>query len=66
MGHLAEFIRIMGTDRRDKTCEGPPYVTEDTIKLPHLEKPKWMGEIESALRSASPPMVGMQATRLIS
>ena len=55
----------MGTDRRDKTCEGPPYVTEDTIKLPHLEKPKWMGEIESALRSASPPKVGMQATRQI-
>ena len=65
MGHLAEFTSVMGTDRRDKTCEGPPYVTEDTIKLPHLEKPQWMGEIESALRSASPPKVGIQATRQI-
>ena len=44
----------------DSKCNNP-----DTIKLPHLLKPKWMRAVESDLHNATPPFVGAQVTRLM-
>lgn len=51
--------------RAIETCnnQAEPHKSSDVLKLPHLQKPSWMNDIEDMLRSASPPMVGKQATR---
>lgn len=64
----ARFSYYMGLAGNDgiHTSEGrKSYITPDTIKLPAIHKPAWMGEMENGLLSACPPFVGKQATRLI-
>ena len=58
---MLEFTRVMG---QHDTFGGKSYRVPDNMKLPIIDKPKWMGEIEKGLRCSSPPMVGKQATRL--
>ena len=49
----------MSGDAADKAKK--PVVTPDTIKLPPMRKPNWMGQVEDGLLTASPPVIGPQA-----
>ena len=53
-----ESMGMLG-DTEDKAKK--PVVTPDTIKLPPMRKPNWMGQVEGGLLSASPPVIGPQA-----
>ena len=62
----ARFSYYMGLAGNQTINQGRKcYITTDTIKLPGIHKPAWMGEMENGLLSACPPFVGKQATRLI-
>lgn len=50
----------MGTNKGIEKKTPLSSITPDTIKLPHLDKPKWMGDVEDELDLASPPVVGQQ------
>lgn len=56
----ANFHRSLGMVE-DTSEDRKPAVTPDTIKLPPMQKPKWMGQVENELLSTSPPVVGPQA-----
>ena len=63
----AQFSLLMGIAGKDNnsTNKGDRiYISPDTIKLPGLQKPPWMEELEVGLLGASPPIIGKQATRL--
>lgn len=63
-GGNAELFSILGL-KDTKDSQGPKMpVSPETIKLPCLQKPNWMEEVEVGLLGASPPTVGKQATRL--
>ena len=60
-----ELMRLIGECGLENNLKNDKcYLTPDTIKLPHLPKPKWMSGTETELHLASPPIIGLQATRL--
>lgn len=59
----AEFLRYMGLLGFDSDDQQPTRLSQlclDSVKLPVVDKPQWIGEIEIGLLGATPPVVGLQ------
>ena len=55
-GNAPYYMGLNGNDGIHTTEGQKSYITPDTIKLPAIHKPAWMGEMENGLLSACPPL----------
>ena len=51
---------LLGFDSDDQQHTRLSQLCLDSVKLPVVDKPQWIGEIEIGLLGATPPVVGLQ------